>query len=157
MHDFKEGDIFYWHYKDKPTDGAWGVYHCKSQIAVMRNGLLVDTYWSGYSDSTRFKPGDGRIELRFISNIEDLEPKDEMVANYYDDAEIVNLNHANSSRGNFYIRKGAKRSPEKMIEAIRYKKEKAEAEIRSANWTIERLDKSLKEINDGGDLEQIYI
>jgi hypothetical protein len=158
--EIKDGDIFRWRFKDNARNDKYLSYWCKSCIAIARNGWLSDTYWSSGSDciSWSYEQASEELTLTCLGNLSDLEQKPEYVAEYYDDADCVNINHANSSKGNFFIRKGAKRSSKKMREVIAYKIEKEESGIRVAHMHIECLRKEIAKL-DAGDvsLEQIYV
>jgi hypothetical protein len=151
-----DGDIYRWSYRDPDVDmRQYGTYHCCSRIAVVRRGRLRDTYWgmSAGSDGRSFGPDDvWRLDLERLGNFENLEQAPEYQKNYYDDADIVNLNHSNSSRNNFYLRKGAKRSQKKMLEAARYQLEQNEAAERSAADRAQRLRETIARI-EAGDTE----
>jgi len=156
-----EGDIFRWHYSDPKTNfGAWGDHHCCSRIAVVQDGVLRDTYWLHWSQDQGKWLGTGsgrtfglndlsRLKLAFVANHADLVPAKEYDANYYDDADIVDLNHSNDTRGNFYLRKGAVRSQAKMLSAARAKLERSESDKRDAEWRSERLRESIAKIEAG--------
>lgn len=104
MSDLKDGDIYRWSYCEEGDDRPYGRYHCCSRIAVVRNGRLHDTYWPCGSDGKSFGADDLlKLDLVYIGNFDTLEKSHEWQADYYDDADIVDLNHANSSRGNFYL------------------------------------------------------
>jgi hypothetical protein len=167
----KDGDVFHWSYLREVKHGDYS-YWCKSQIAIAKDGLLVDTYcdssahWS-YEDAPK------KLDLTFLGNLADLVNVPEYNREYYADSDIVNLNHANSSRGNFYIRRGAQRSKEKMLETAHYKMEKAQKELaleytarfgkthkvdlRSAQQAIERFVATIKKIEEASDLAEIYL
>lgn len=150
----REGDVYLWGYLEPGDDRAYGRYHCCSCFAVVKNGRLRDTYWaiqnSFGSDGRSFGVDDlPKLELRRLGNLSDLERKQEYEEDYYDDADIVDLNHANSSRGNFYLRKGAKRSPAKMLRSARRMLEKAESDARMAADRAERLRSAIAEIKAG--------
>lgn len=147
----KEGDIYRWRYAepDPKNDGEWGRYHCCSCIAIVKHGLLRDTYWYG---------GDGRhfgldevpkLKLEYVGNLSELDRAREYQADYYDDDDIVNLNHANSTSGNFYLRKGAQRSKAKMLEAARRKLERSESDKRMAADLSARLREQIARIEAG--------
>lgn len=144
--DFKEGDVFRWSYKEPGDDRSYGRYHCCSRIAVVHNGRLRDTFWqigTSFSDGRSFSADDaGALNLEFVANMADLDKSSEHSAEYYDDADIVNLNHSNSSRDNFYLRKGAKRSAAKMLATARAKLEQA---ISDAKYAVRRSGE-MKEI-----------
>lgn len=162
MSDIKDGDIYRWRYKDeKPDDlGPWLRYHCKSQIAIANNGRLTDTFWfsnSEYSASWKYDEVPERLVLNFLGNLGDLDHKPEYMFEYYDEADCVDLNHSNSSKGNFYILKGAKRSEAKMREIINQKIKEEMGKIRCAQSHIECLEKSLSDICAGKPLDGIYL
>jgi len=146
----REGDIFRWHFLTPGDDRAYGRYHCCSRIAIARNGRLRDTYWSSGNDGRSFGPDDlPNLELTPLGNLAELERAEEWKADYYDDSDIVDLNHSNSTRGNFYLRKGAKRSPAKMLAVARNKLERAQADERSARWRQEQLCAAIARIEAG--------
>lgn len=147
----REGDIYRWSYSEPGDDREYGRYHCCSRIAVVKGDRLWDTYWSStFGDGRSFGLRDlERLELTFVANFADLEKADEGQADYYDDADIVNLNHSNSTRGNFYLRKGAKRSAAKMLEIARYRLEREEAAERSAVQAQDRLRAAITKIEAG--------
>lgn len=146
----REGDIFLWTYRDPGDDRQWGRYHCCSRIAIADSrGRLRDTYWSG-ADGRTFGPDDfPRLELKYLGNLSELETVKEYEANYYDDADIVDLNHSNSTRGNFYLRKGAQRSAKKMIESAQRKLEQAELDERMAVDRANRLREAIARFKTG--------
>jgi hypothetical protein len=153
----REGDIFTWSYREPGDDRQWGRYHCCSRIAVVKKGRLCDTYWSWGSDGRSFGLDDlSKLDLTYLGNFDDLDRQPEWQAEYYDDADIVNLNHSNSTRDNFYIRKGAKRSPEKMLAVARKKIEENERAIRSANWSIEKLRAAINRI-EAGETSEVFL
>lgn len=148
----EEGNVFRWSYREPGDDRQWGRYHCCSNFVIARKGRLCDTYWSmsGGSDNKSFGLDDlSKLELTFLGNLSDLEKTDEYQADYYDDADIVDLNHSNSSRGNFYLRKGAKRSQKKMLEAARHKLAQAKSDEKMAAERAARLGIAITEIIAG--------
>jgi len=152
----KEGDIFRWQYNHKTllkmNDGDNGgtTYWCKSQIAIVnKDGLLCDTYW-GYSnfDSLRFSSDQvkEKLDLKFIANINDLVKSDIIERAYYLDADCVDLNHPNSTIGNFYIRKGAVKNLEKINRLLDRGIKKVEKEISYQLSQIESMKSAKKEL-----------
>lgn len=148
----KEGDVFRWQYSepDPEKDRPWGRYHCCSNIAIVNaSGRLCDTYWMG-SEGRNFGPEDlPRLKLTYIGNLSELDKAREYQADYYDDADIVNLNHSNSTRDNFYLRKGAQRSATKMLEVARRKLERSESDERLAARRSEELREAITRIEAG--------
>jgi hypothetical protein len=162
MTEIKDGDIFRWRYKDEQPEHRreWGRYHCKSQIAIAKGGSLRDTFWfGGGSDNATWSYDDAeqKLELTHLGNFFDLERRSEHEAMYYADADCVNLNHANSSKGNFYIRKGAARCREKMRATARERIEQSEREISFAQDRLTRTRELLAAIERGDDLDKVYL
>lgn len=157
----KDGDIFRWCYKDEKPEhrGAWGRYHCKSQIAVAKDGVLSDTYWHSSHQGAcwSYDEAERDLELTFVANFANLEKQPEYMAMYYEAADCVNLNHANSPRDNFYIRKGAKRSKSKMLDTLADQIAKAEQEIEFARSRLDRYQQTLADIYGGKDLNKVYL
>lgn len=157
----KDGDIFRWRYKDEKPEHRreWGRYHCKSQIAVAKSGILRDTYWGDSSSGTiwSYDEAERLLELTFVANFADLEKRDEYRADYYDDADCVSLNHPNSTRGNFYVRKGAQRSRERMRVVVAERIAATEHEIAYRQGVAERLRELAIQIETATDLGKVYL
>lgn len=145
-----EGDVYRWSYRDPATDNRpWGSYHCCSRIAVVERGRLRDTYWYG-NDGKSFGVDDlPNLELKRLANLSELVPAKEYEAEYYDDADIVDLNHANSTRDNFYLRKGAKRSPDKMMATAQQRLAEAESDFSTAGRRIDALSEIIRKLDAG--------
>jgi len=156
-----DGDIFRWKYKDEKVGdrSVYGRYHCKSQIAIAKNGWLIDTFWRGSGDATArtYAEAQRDWDLTFLANMSALRCVPEYMADYYADADIVDLNHSNSSRGNFYVRKDAKRCKEKMLAALVAKIAEKE---REASWAQRQLIETREKhaaIESGADVDEIYL
>lgn len=150
--EFKEGDIYLWAFKKSEN---YLDYWCKSQIGVVRKGLLVDTYWNRLAFTK--EKAEEKLNLEYLGNFSELTQSEEYLSDYYDSKDIVNLNHPNSTKGNFYIRNGAKRCPEKMKDVLQYKAETAERASKSEAEKAERLRKNIALIEQGGNLDDIDI
>lgn len=153
MKEFKEGDIFRWKWTDSYSEKLYKecpstVYWCMSRIAVCKGDRLVDTYWSGCSSSQKsFSFDDERIELEFVANFEDLTEADPSDRAYYLDKDCVDLNHPNSTRGNFYIRKGAEKNLEKMQKVMKRDVKSLESEIKYLQSQLEYRIKDIEEVS----------
>lgn len=147
----REGDIYRWSYQNpNASHGLYGNYHCCSRIAVVHHGRLRDTYWHSWSDGRSFGVEDlPALDLKFIGNFANLDPAKEYQADYYDDADIVDLNHANSTRGNLYLRKGAKRSRDKMEAIARQRFAEAESDFHTARRRMDEIGKIIDRIESG--------
>lgn len=135
---WREGAIFRWSWNadhlntdhSKLKSQAGTLYWCCSRIGVVVEGRMIDTFWGERSSSKIFYKDfvEEKMELSFIANKEDLIQTDPSERAYYLDKDCVDLNHPNSTSGNFYIRRGAKKNLEKMKrvvqrDIIRMKKE----------------------------------
>lgn len=151
--DFRDGDVFYWSWKDNLRSG-----HCCSWKAIFRNGFIEDIFWHG-GDNKRWTPEKAmqEIDLEFKGNIEDLAPINSWEIAYYHELDVTDLRHSNSGQAKVYKRVGAKRDAMKMAELARssgadYK--------RHAQYLLERSAECEKIANDlagGVDAENIYI
>ena len=144
----KPGDIFRWSWKDG-KGAKLDPYWCMSHIAVVRDDLsLVDTYWAGTGD-TRFTQDEAKdkIDLVYVGNFEDLDKSQPCYRSYYDDKDCVDLSHANNSRGQFYLRKGAVKSLVKMEKIMRRVLLYYKSEADCATRRLEETRKDLRELN----------
>jgi hypothetical protein len=151
-----DGDIFFWRWRDE--DFEKNQYWCKSQIASFHSGHLFDTYWIGGLTGNRSDsviPLD-RVKLHYVANLSDLEKIRDDLRWYYAAESVVYLNHPNSPRGNVYIRSGAKRCPQAMLEYAREQQEGSRSDIRSAEHRLKMLDESIAKIKKG-DLDNVWI
>ncbi len=156
----RTGDIFRWRYKSEKLNNDHLSYWAKSCIAVaVADGFLRDTYWSSPTDGSMwtYEEAADRLNLTPIANFADLEKISEGEAEYYAEADIVNLNHGNSSRGNCYRRKGTERSRTVMLDKLDYEIKKAKSEIRSAQRDVERLTETKAALTNGGELKGVWI
>lgn len=157
--EFREDDVFRWRYRDPKLDSDYLNYWAKSRIAIVTNGVLRDTYWSGTSDNITWSLRDVRdqLNLTYLGNLGDYDKRPEWHAMYYDDADCMDLNHANSSKGNFYIRRGAERSAAKMRETIQLRIGKAQRDRDGAIREIHWLNALETEIVAGKPLSEVYL
>jgi hypothetical protein len=87
----------------------------------------------------------------------DLESRQEWYADYYAEADCVNLNHSNSPRGNFYIRKGAVKCRAKMLAVALSRATQARRESEWATDRAVRMEKIVSDLEAGRALEEIYL
>lgn len=150
----REGDVYRWRYSDPKADARqYGSYHCCSCLAIVHNGRLRDTFWQiggSFSDGRSFGLDDlSKLELTILGNLSDLEKVPEYQSDYYDEADTVNLNHSNSTRGNFYLRKGAVRSQKRMLDICRRNLAESVAAEQSAADRSSELRKTIDKIRAG--------
>ena len=145
-----DGQIYQWRWADEALhhDGlrSWGSYHCKSQIAIVRNGRLIDTYWSDMSMDHVLDPA--RVLLTLYAD-EAWPQISEYQLPYYAPEDVASMRHPNNSRAPIYLRPGAQRNAERILQEIAYREEKARAEIRSAEHHLTRLAEALALLNAG--------
>ena len=120
--ELKDGQIYRWHWKEGEQIGALEPYWCKSRIAIVKDGKLLDTYWSGDRHSVDVS----RVDLAFMGdqNWPQLRPGEEL---RYDRADICDMRHANSSHAPIYVRPGAKLNKAAMLVVL----DQREADARS--------------------------
>jgi hypothetical protein len=154
-----KGDIYRWAYKNPPEHMP---YHCRSQIAVFDGERLWDTFWQigdSYGGGHSWTPEEAEQELQltFLANHADLESYGPDAHHYYDPQDVVDLRHPNRrDRSLVYVRKGARRSAEKMRETLNYTIELTNTDIEVARRRIERCYELLERINNG-DLDDVYV
>lgn len=141
---FRDGDIFFWQYKNPPKEYA---YWCKSQKAIVRNGLLIDTYWSDNSSERAIDPD--RCILEYKGNETELVKIQHHDVWCYEPEDIIDMRHANSPRDFVYVKPTAKRSVKRMIEQLVYERERAECDIRMSQHKIERINAALERVTSG--------
>jgi hypothetical protein len=134
----QDGDIYRWSYKD--FDGTGLEYWCKSRIAIVHDGKLLDTYWmrhggKRYGDygpcysEGRVIPAD-TVDLKLMGNLSNLVEIWPEEAKFYDPTDVVDLRHPNNSHAPVMVRKGAERSREIVINSLEMQIEELDREAR---------------------------
>lgn len=146
---WKNGDIYRWSWNDSEYDKkelqvqSGTLYWCCSRIGIVDEDYLIDTYW-GYGSDNKFftkEQCEDKLDLVYVGNMGELENADPSQRAYYLDEDCVDLNHPNSTRGNFYIRKGAKKNLDKMKRVL-------QREIRDKEESIEYVLSQIKNSKD---------
>jgi len=138
-------------------------YHCFDGKLIARKTtsgeiFLEDTYWE-YGDNETFtieealKSG----ELTFVCNLNDVKEISKYDIVYYADKDVIDLSHQHGCYTKYAIRNNTTRSKEKMTDVIIDRIRTAEQKIMSCKRDIEYWDSKLKEIDNGVDLNKIYI
>ena len=157
-HQLKVGDHFRWQY-DEAREGA--SYWCKSQMCVWDGRSFKDLFWSMGTGAQSYELPVDFLLLSFMGNINDYEECNEYQLKYYDDIDILNRCHSNHSKGwggCFFIKKGAKRSREKIKQYLLDKLEEADYNIQSATRDKLKVQEDLDNLNNlDYDLYKIYI
>ena len=155
----RDGDVFRWSYSSDKLNSNYLSYWAKSRICEAKGGVLRDTYWGSATDGSvwQYSEVGPHITLEFIANYDELEKISDGEADYYDEADIVNLNHGNDPKGNVYRRKGTSRSRSAMLAKLDRAVERAESEIRSSHLSLELLAETRRNIEAGMPLERMWI
>lgn len=143
----REGNIYSWRYTPEAEASIRNFHHdaywCKSRIAVIRKGHLVDTYWS--SPDTTLDPA--KVILTFLGNPADMEKIFPGERVFYRDEDIVNMQHSNNSGAEVYAKAG--RDAETMKAYFAYQIEKTEREIRWAHQRIQECNDAIARVGRG--------
>jgi hypothetical protein len=161
--EWRDGDVFFWRYKNE-NEGFR--YHCLARKAIVRSGKLLDIYWA-YLDGRTVKfhdlggcwspeQADHHLILKFNGNLNEFDAIPDYNECMYDEADILDLRHINSSQKQVYLRKGARRNRVAMLAEVDSRIAKAEAEIRNVNWKLEQLNKEKEKI-ESGNLESVLL
>lgn len=155
---WKEGDVFLWSWNDKMleklSDGNNGgtTYWCKSRIGLVRKNYnhntlaLYDTYFSGGNDTSWDEEKvTEELDLTYLGNLNDYRGAEPYERTCYKDSDCLDLNHPNSTRGNFYIRKDAVQCSEKKRKVIQRSKKRLELDIKYQLQQIERYKQLLED------------
>jgi len=154
--ELKEGDIYRWRWSDPALDskcGPFEAYHCCSQMAVVRNGRLMDTFWHGF-DNKVLDPS--KVILTLLGNTAELVEIRPCDIAYYRREDIVDMRHSNNSHGPIYRRKDAERDADTMLELIEHRIEQSRREIEFANRCIDQLTRDAENVRSGK-LSEVYL
>lgn len=156
MSDLRDGQIYRWRWADKARDSdnaPYRSYHCKSQIAVVKNGLLIDTFWFMAGSEYAVKPEE--VELTFFAD-QSWEQIPSWKVPYYDREDVADTRHSNHSGAPIYLRPGAQRSQAAILQEIEYREQKAQSEIRSGQRTLERLTEA-RDMLSAGKIDEVSL
>lgn len=158
----KLNDYYIFKYNEFEVKRIFDPYHCfDGRLIVKENHkkelILVDTYWLS-SDNRTFTLERALNEgtLKFVCNLDEVEEIKQYDLIYYADEDLFNLSYQDGCYKRYAKRKGAVRSREKMLRIIKERISEAEYKLRSAQNSIEQLNKIFEEVKQG-DLNKIYI
>ena len=152
MIEFRNGDVFTWKYKPEEEDrrynsGVHTAYWCKSRIAIVKDGQLIDTYWHGGGDSSVLDID--QIELEFQCNANEATRINRWERNYYRPEDVMDMSHPNNSGAPVYLKADAKRDPDIMRDFFRHKIECAESDVRMAQSRADEYRNALADVETG--------
>ncbi len=150
--EFKDGDVFYWSWKDRSKSG-----HCCAWVAIYRGNTLEDTFWS--SDNKRWTPEKAiqELDLEFKGNLNDLEKIDRWESEYYHPLDITDLQHSNSSGAPIYKRKGSTKDRNRMAIIARESAQDYRQHAQHCLNAAVICDEAIKAIFSDGDIDKISI
>ena len=142
MMNIKESDVFDFRYKPEVVKNSFSPYHCFDGILIVRKDkkeefYLEDTYWSNGRTFT-LDEALAKGTLRYVFNLDKVEKTSKRDLNYYDDKDIVILRYGHGYSTQCFIRKGAKKSKEKMLAVIKKQISDAKIDLSCITDRIER-------------------
>lgn len=154
---FKDGAIFKWRYQDVERHRQDLAYWAVSQIAILKDGWIEDTWSSSQPRTWLLADAQRLLKLNFVANLNDLEKTTPSNARYFNRVDIIDISHANSFGSQIYLKKGAEKCAETIHKlAEEYLSEKA----RDEEWAIRKhadAKEILSKIDAGQPIEEIYI
>ncbi|MEG2307213.1 MAG: hypothetical protein RSB94_07730 [Erysipelotrichaceae bacterium] len=149
---FKNGDVYKWSWNEveynRRKDLA-NLYWCESRIGIVDGECLVDTFWSGGSNSRCFDKNDvlTKLDVQYLGNLNDYQPCRKEMQAMYDDKDFLDLSHSNNGiSGAYYLRKDATKSKEKMVKIVKRNalllQYKVESAKRALEWELTKLRNS---------------
>ena len=169
--EYRKGDIVYWSYtkeelKRKNHGNNNGTtYWCCSGIAVFNGERFVDTYWGGGDSMNKAFSIDDiekSHEIReYVGNFDELDKQSDYtrasdLENYYKSEDIVNLNHSNNSRGNLYLRKGAKKDIGVIRDSLQYQKKNIEENLKYGAIKLKDIESTIENLTEEN-LDKVYL
>ena len=154
--ELKDGQIYRWRWADDKRDadcGQYGAYHCMSRIAIVQGGSLIDTFWHGTSSDGLLNRDDVLVELIADTSWRKIQKWD---LPYYDSSDVIDTRHANDGNAPIYLKPGATKSKQAIIESIDYRVQQAEQTIRSAQYELDRLAQK-RVLAEEGKLDEIVL
>lgn len=156
LNKWKDGDVYRWSYNDIEYDKRkdyHDMYWCCSNIGIVRGEYLEDTFWNSSSSRTFIKDDVlSKLEVLYKGNLNEYQQCRKEDQAMYDDADILNLSHSNSSN-QYYLKIGAVKSRNKMVKIIKRNALKLQRDYEYAKIAFQcELDK----LNDLGELNYAY-
>lgn len=155
----KLSDVYRFRYseeflKNKVFDFHW-CFDGQLVVKENKNGLyLQDTYWgfdSFANDGRKFTLEEAleKGTLTFVCNLDDVEKCTVDSFCYYSDDDLFDLSYQSGCYKKYCIKKGAKKSAEKMKAVLTGKIENTEYDIKWATSNLERYKEKLQEVENG--------
>lgn len=150
----KDNNVYRWSYKEVKDYGPWGDYHCMSRVAISKNGILYDTFWSEFSGRSSLDKS--KVNLEFQGNIDEMTSIHRGDEIYYKREDLVDMSHSNNSRAKIYIKPNVKRDDKTISELISSRKEHYEREIEHAKRNLDDLKTQIENV-ENGKLDDVWV
>lgn len=168
---WRDGDIVFWSYI-LPDVGVVDRYWCKAQKAVYFEDCqqFHDLYWIhrhgekyGRINSSGFiflPVQIGQIiQAKYKGNLDEFDRQNvdyDYLSKRYEESDILYLNHPNDSRGNMYLRKGAKKSLARIKKALEMKIFDLEGQVKYSAGELVRAKNEMKNLTEET-IDGIYV
>lgn len=155
----KNGDYFNWRWADNDKHAqahTSDAYLCKTRRAVFKDGHLYDTFGNGAS-------GDGSVLnvedviLDPLGNVEEMEKVRFKDITYFDEADLIETSTPTASWAPTFLRVGAKRSRQAMINRAHHKINYFDRLVTIFQLKKTQMEAKLKEIESSENLEDICL
>lgn len=149
--EIKINDVYRFFYNEKKLKKLCDAYWCFDGQLIVKsdnhgNLLLVDTYYWGENKSFTLEEALECGTLEFVCNLDEVEPIHEYEICDYEDKDIFNLSRQHYCYKQFYKRKGATKSIEKIKQNINNKISDLEEQVRFNEDEIKTLVNKLENI-----------
>lgn len=163
VENLKDGDFFDFSYSKEYQEENKYWNHCFDGLLYVRKldereFVFIDTYWGiNCSDSRSFNIEQlltlGTSE--YLCNANEVDKIEEHETVYYDDKDIIDLSRQHGCYKIFALKKGANRSPDKMLSILNSKIKEKTRDIEFAHNSIVRMEATIREIESGN--VEVYI
>jgi hypothetical protein len=154
----KEGDVYKFRYNEEYLKNRISQYsdpyHCFDGKLVVKkanagNLYLEDTYWN--TDNKKFTLDEALEQgsLKFIVNLEDVEPIQEYNEQYYSYDDLFDLSYQKGCYRKIMKRKGAEKCPQRIKEVLEEKLRSAEYAVESKSREVRDIKEKLEKIEQG--------
>jgi len=150
----KDNNVYRWSYKEVKDAGSYGDYHCMSQIAISKNGILYDTFWHEFSGRSSLDKS--KVNLEYRGNLDEMTSIHRGDEIYYKREDIVDMSHSNNSRAKIYTKPNVKRDEKTILELIKSREEFYNREIYYANKNLDDLETQMKNVL-AGNLNDVWV
>lgn len=143
--DLQPNGVYFWHYKNPPEHMP---YHCRSCKARVVNGELYDTFWGDYvGDRSPLRLDE--ILVLYKGDEKTMQPITKDQIPFYLPEDVVDMRHSNSTLEKIYVKAGANRNKEAMLDYFRGILREKRREIEYRVRDIERIAVTISRIDAG--------